>query len=148
MKQKEKPTTSELDTRTEADNKRTINRLLNLYDIIVAEFAMILQDPYYDEIFTLADKLNMFKTLTSTIDLLIKRWNIIHQGYDTNPKIAYAKEMEKSKEENSNLQNTRGIKLHPDMKSAVDNLSKLKDESYPITMDTEQPTSNADIPDT
>ncbi len=148
MQQKEKPNTSELDTRTEADNKRTINRLLNLYDIMVAEFAMILQDPYYDDIFTLADKLNMFKTLTSTIDLLMKRWNIVHQGYDTNPKIAYAKEMAKSKEENSNFRNTETIDLHPDMKSAVDNLSKLKDENYPITMDQEQPMSNADIPDT
>ncbi len=92
MKAKEKPNISELDTRTEEDNKRTINRLLNLYDTMLDEFIILMQEPEYEGSPTYVDKLNLLKQLTTIVNPLMRRWNITHKGYDSSARMAQVKQ--------------------------------------------------------
>ncbi|MDE0089248.1 MAG: hypothetical protein OXU23_26275 [Candidatus Poribacteria bacterium] len=92
MKEKEKPNISELDTRAEEDNKRTINRLLNLYDIMLDEFIILMQEPEYEGSPTYVEKLNLLKQLTAIVNPLMRRWNITHKGYDSSVRMAQAKQ--------------------------------------------------------
>ncbi len=88
MKEKQKPNISELDTRTEEDNKRTINRLLNLYDIMLDEYTILMQEPEYEGSPTYVDKLNLLKKLAAIANPLMRRWNITHKGYDSSARMA------------------------------------------------------------
>ena len=96
MKNTEKPTSSEHDTRTEEDNKRTINRLLNLYDTVLDECTSRMQEPEPEENLTCAEKLDLLKKLTTVADPLMRRWNIIHQGYDSSVRMAQTKQDDSS----------------------------------------------------
>ena len=81
--------TLELEKRAEHKNRQTINRLLNLYDLMLQEYTELIQnigqesDPDIK-----ADILTEFKALVTMADPLMKRWNIVHKGYDTNARIA------------------------------------------------------------
>ena len=92
MKNREKPTPSEHDMRTEDDNKRTINRLLNLYDTMLEEYTNVMQEPEDEGSLTYTDKLNLLKQLTTIADPLMRRWNITHQGYDSSVSKAQTKQ--------------------------------------------------------
>ncbi|RKU20149.1 hypothetical protein C6501_00750 [Candidatus Poribacteria bacterium] len=91
MKNTEKLTPSEHDTRTEEDNKRTINRLLNLYDTVLDECTSLMQEPEPEQNLTCAEKLDLLKKLTTVADPLMRRWNITHQGYDSSVRMAQDK---------------------------------------------------------
>ena len=151
MKQKEKATTSKLNKRTKADNKRTINRLLNLYDIMLEEHTEMIQDHHYDDTFTYADKLNMFKTLVSMINPLMQRWNIIHQGYDTNARIIEAKQKAKLEKKTAEPELMVVAHYHPSMKELWDNLPKKdgeENENGIIHLMEDELKSIAKMPDT
>ena len=140
--------TLEPENRTEEENKQTINRLLYLYDLMLLEYCKLIQnigqddDAESDEDAAAendedkdkkdkpkkSDYLTEFKVFASLAETLMKRWNIIHRGYDTNAYIAAANAKSGQQTGESLPDEEREgatIDLHPDMKSAVDNLSKL-----------------------
>ena len=136
---------SEPENRTEEENKQTINRLLYLYDLMLLEYCKLIQnigqddDAESDEDDDKKDKdkkdkpkksdyLTEFKAFATLADILMKRWNIVHRGYDTNAYIAAANAKAKQQTGESLPDEEREgetVNFHPDMKSAVDNLSKL-----------------------
>ena len=132
-----KEKTPELENRTEEENKQTINRLLNLYDLMLLEYSKLIQNVGQDDTAKddkdkdkkdkqeKSDVLTEFKAFATLADTLMKRWNIAHRGYDTNASIAAAdakavEQAGKSKPDKARKGET--IALHPDMKSAVENL--------------------------
>lgn len=76
--------------RTAEDNERTINILMNTYDEVLSLFQMwILQNVSQNIDF---EKqllfIENFKWLTAIADKLMKRWALVHIGYDTNTRQA------------------------------------------------------------
>ncbi|MDE0313857.1 MAG: hypothetical protein OXM61_03065 [Candidatus Poribacteria bacterium] len=134
-----KEITPELQNRTEEENKQTINRLLNLYDLMLLEYSKLIQNVGQDDTAKddkdkdkkdkqeKSDVLTEFKAFATLADTLMKRWNIAHRGYDTNASIAAAdaKAAEQARESTSDKARKGETKdLHPDMESAVENLPK------------------------
>ena len=136
------------ESRTEEENKQTINRLLYLYDLMLLEYCKLIQNIGQDDDAESdeddaendekdkdkkdkpkkSDYLTEFKAFAALADTLMKRWNIIHRGYDTNAYIAAANAKATQQTDGSLPDEERkgaSISMHPDMKSAVDNLSKL-----------------------
>lgn len=77
--------------RTEEQNVHTINRLLNLYDKVLDEYAVLIEAMLADDKKDLEDKaklLNNFRSLASMADTLMKRWYLVHRGYDSNSRQA------------------------------------------------------------
>lgn len=92
MEKVEKPLTPEKEERTEAANKRTINRLLNLYDMVLAEYNELISTlSTTKEAKERAAVLSDFKVLVSMVEPLMKRWYLVHRGYDSNARIEEAK---------------------------------------------------------
>ena len=79
------------DARSAADNEQTINTLLNTYDEVLALFQRwVLANMVAQEI-DFAQQLRFienFKWLTTIVDKLMKRWSLVHVGYDTNTRQA------------------------------------------------------------
>ena len=76
--------------RAAADNEKTIDTLLNLYDDHLKaykEWAALNIGSGTDFEKQLAFIEN-FRTLTMIVDRLMKRWALVHQGYDTNTRQA------------------------------------------------------------
>lgn len=76
--------------RTEAQNRATINRLLNVYDQVLDRYGEVLEQKMTSEMepSEKALLLNNFKLLASTADVLMKRWSIVHHGHDPNTRQA------------------------------------------------------------
>ena len=86
-----RPTLPEIEKRTEPKNKLTINRLLNLYDIALEEYGKLIKTlAEIEDVKERAAILNDFKVLVSMVDPLMKRWYLVHRGYDSNARIAEA----------------------------------------------------------
>ncbi len=134
-----KEITPELENRTEEENKQTINRLLNLYDLMLLEYSKLIQNVGQDDTAKddkdkdkkdkqeKSDVLTEFKAFATLADTLMKRWNIAHRGYDTNASIAAAdaKAAEQARESTPDkARKGETVDLHPDMESAVENLPK------------------------
>jgi len=91
MAQRGSPEIPEIEERTEAMNKCTINRLLNLYDLALEEYTKLVGTLAATE-----DKkkraaiLNELKVLFAMVDPLMKRWYLVHRGYDSNARIEEA----------------------------------------------------------
>ena len=132
-----KEITPELENRTEEENKQTINRLLNLYDLMLLEYSKLIQNVGQDDTAKndkdkdkkdkqeKSDILTEFKAFATLADTLMKRWNIAHRGYDTNASIAAAdaKAAQQASESKPNKARKGETKvLHPDMESAVESL--------------------------
>ena len=73
----------QVNPRTEADNIETINRVLNSYDVVLDQ----LRTPGVD-IERLLPVLTAFKSTAVTVDQLMKRWYLVHRGYDNNARQA------------------------------------------------------------
>ena len=87
-----RPPSLEIEKRTEAKNKRTMNRLMNLYDMALEEYSEIIKKlAETEDLKERAAILSDFKTLVSMIDPLMKRWYLVHRGYDSNARIEEAK---------------------------------------------------------
>ena len=79
-----------IEKRSSAQNKRTINRILNTYDKVVNRYSDLIDEMLEsgEPIEKQADLLNNFKTLASIADPIMKRWYLVHRGYDNNAKQA------------------------------------------------------------
>ena len=93
------------DERSSENNEKTINTLLNTYDEVLAIFQVwVLQNIASEEIDFEQQLLFIenFKWLTMIGDKLMKRWALVHVGYDTNSRQAQedakAKTAEKEKQ--------------------------------------------------
>lgn len=76
--------------RTPADNEETINKLLNLYDNVLDGYNDLMQKILNSgiDLEKKANFLKNFKDLTMIADRLMKRWALVHVGYDTNSRQA------------------------------------------------------------
>ena len=76
--------------RSEDANKKTIDRLLNIYDSVLDNYETWVRDNVGSGT-NFADQLlfiENFKWLTAIGDKLMKRWSLEHVGYDTNTRQA------------------------------------------------------------
>ena len=76
--------------RSEDANKKTINRLLNIYDSVLDNYETWIADNVGSGTNFEKQLLFMenFKGLTAIGDKLMKRWSLVHVGYDTNTRQA------------------------------------------------------------
>lgn len=90
--------------RSAEDNEKTIDKLLNLYDSVLDNYETWVGDNVDSN--TDFEKqllfIENFKSLTAIGDKLMKRWSLVHVGYDTNTRQAQedakAKTEERQKE--------------------------------------------------
>ena len=74
--------------RGEAENTETINRMLNLYDKLLNAVARSIEDEDWDAIVEKIETIKSLRWLGATVDQLMKRWYLVHRGYDSNTKQA------------------------------------------------------------
>ena len=128
--------------RTAAQNKKTINRLLNLYDEVLMKYSVLIKG-VLDSEESLGDKatlLNNFKALSSMADPLMKRWYLVHRGYDSNTRQAQedakAKTVAREREAQANAPFEDTIvevgHYHNDVKELWDNLPKTEQEQRTV----------------
>ena len=131
------------DARSAENNEQTINTLLNTYDEVLAIFQIwVLQNIASQEIDFEKQLLFIenFKWLTLICDKLMKRWSLVHVGYDTNTRQAQedakAKTEERQKEalKDAPLEDTIVVvgMYDPEAKELLDcipsSLEKITDE--------------------
>ena len=76
--------------REESKNIETINKLLKSYDIVLDNIAETLESELSAKA-TIEEKINLIKSLRwlgATVDQLMKRWYLVHRGYDSNTRQA------------------------------------------------------------
>lgn len=77
-------------SREESENGQTINRMLNLYDTVLDNLTGKIQSELLSTA-TLSENIDLIKSLRwlgATVDQLMKRWYLVHRGYDTNTRQA------------------------------------------------------------
>ena len=76
--------------RTDADNRETINKVLDIYDQVLDSYSGTLAENLKNEpdAEEQSRMLTNFKTLAMMVDTLMKRWYLVHRGYDNNPRQA------------------------------------------------------------
>ena len=77
-------------SRSETENIETINKLLKSYDIVLDNIAETLESELSAKA-TIEGKINLIKSLRwlgATVDQLMKRWYLVHRGYDSNTRQA------------------------------------------------------------
>lgn len=98
--------------RTAEDNEVTISELLNAYDLVQADFISGIPNNIGDGV-DLEQRTFFYDTLkllTLVVDRLLKRWSVVHFGYDTNTRQAQedakakTEEREKAALENAPLE--------------------------------------------
>lgn len=76
--------------RSESDNIETINKILNLYDILLENLHVGFEMESGQRA-TIPQKIDLIKSLrwlSATVDQLMKRWYLVHRGYDNNARQA------------------------------------------------------------
>ena len=76
--------------RGEDENTETINKMLNVYDLLLDDIVATLASELATKT-TIEAKIDLIKSLrwvAATIDQLMKRWYLVHRGYDSNTKQA------------------------------------------------------------
>ena len=130
------------DARSAEDNAQTINALLNTYDEVLALFQtwvltnIISQDIDFAQQLLFIDN---FKWLTTIVDKLMKRWSLVHHGYDSNSRQAQedakAKTEERQKKalEDAPLEETLHVvgHYHTDLKKLWDQPLDPEQEELP-----------------
>ena len=74
--------------RGEAENTETINKMLNLYDKLLNSVARSIEDEDWDAIVEKIETIKSLRWLSATVDQLMKRWYLVHRGYDANTRQA------------------------------------------------------------
>lgn len=74
--------------RGEAENTETINKLLNLYDKLLDTVAVSIEDEDWKGVVEKIEAIKSLRWLGATVDQLMKRWYLVHRGYDTNTRQA------------------------------------------------------------
>ena len=90
--------------RKESENIETINSLLTIYDIVLANIAATLESELSAKV-TIEEKIDLIKSLRwlgATVDQLMKRWYLVHRGYDANTRQA----QEDAKKKTADLEKT------------------------------------------
>ena len=83
------PTDTE-NLRGEAENIETINKMLDAYDLVLDDIVFSLKGELATKA-TIEAKIDLIKSLrwvAATIDQLMKRWYLVHRGYDSNTRQA------------------------------------------------------------
>lgn len=103
--------------RSESDNIETINKILNLYDILLENLHVGFEMESGQRA-TIPQKIDLIKSLrwlSATVDQLMKRWYLVHRGYDNNARQAQedakAKTVEREKQAVSELPAEERIKV-------------------------------------
>ena len=128
--------------RTEDQNADTIDKLLNLYETALDKYAVLIEE-MLDSKQTLEEKakfLNSFKLYASMVDTLMKRWYVVHRGYDSNnhqakeDAKANTRKAEKDALANAPLEEQIVEVAHydPIVKEIWDNLPKEEQEKEPV----------------
>ena len=76
--------------REESENIETINKMLTIYDKVFDNIALTIEDELTEKA-TIAEKIDLIKSLRwlgATVDQLMKRWYLVHRGYDSNARQA------------------------------------------------------------
>ena len=76
--------------RGEIENTETINKVLNLYDTVLDNIALTIEKELLLTA-TIEEKIDLIKSLRwlgATVDQLMKRWYLVHRGYDANTRQA------------------------------------------------------------
>lgn len=131
------------DVRSAEHNEQTINTLLNTYDEVLAIFHIwVLQNVASEKVDFEKQLLFIenFKWLTMIADKLMKRWNLVHVGYDTNTRQAQedakakTEEREKQALENAPLEDKIVVvgHYHPDMQEILRSLPKKELEDSKV----------------
>ena len=66
----------------------TINKLLNLYDKLLDTVAVSIEDEDWKGIVEKIETIKSLRWLGATVDQLMKRWYLVHRGYDANTRQA------------------------------------------------------------
>lgn len=72
-------------SRKNSENMETINELLNFYDKVLDDIALRIETEDWTTVGKQMDVIKSLQWLSRTVDQLMKRWNIVHRGYDANP---------------------------------------------------------------
>lgn len=94
-------------SRGEAENTETINKMLNLYDKLLDAVALSIEEEDWDAIMEKIEAIKSLRWLGATVDQLMKRWYLVHRGYDSNTRQAQedaklkTAEREKADQENA-----------------------------------------------
>ena len=118
---------------TEADNRDLINELLRVYTEMIDICKGGVKDGFTLEDVSDTEQIKIVKTFNacvSTVDRLMKRWSLVHLGWNTNPQLAKADaEADAFASERVDLQNAPieaffmvTAHYHPDMKEILLNL--------------------------
>ena len=78
------------DSRGESENIETINKMLDAYDVVLDDIVSSLRGELATKA-SIEEKVDLIKSLrwvAATIDQLMKRWYLVHRGYDTNTRQA------------------------------------------------------------
>ena len=94
-------------SRGEAENTETINKMLNLYDKLLDTVAVSIEDEDWEGIVGKIEAIKSLRWLGATVDQLMKRWYLVHRGYDSNTRQAV--EDAKQKTENREQQALEGL---------------------------------------
>ena len=76
-------------SREEPENIETINKLLTLYDTLLDTVAVSIEEEDWKEIVEKIETIKSLRWLGATVDQLMKRWYLVHRGYDANTKQAH-----------------------------------------------------------
>ena len=75
-------------SRGESENTETINKMLNLYDQLLDAVAVSIEKEDWGSITEKIEAIKSLRWLGATVDQLMKRWYLLHRGYDTNTRQA------------------------------------------------------------
>ena len=93
--------------REESENIETINKMLTIYDIVFDNISLTIEDELIAKA-TIEEKIDLIKSLRwlgATVDQLMKRWYLVHRGYDSNTRQAQEDAKKKTAErEKSSLE--------------------------------------------
>ena len=126
--------------RGEAENTETINKMLNLYDELLDAVALSIQKGDWDGIVDKVEAIKSLRWLGATVDQLMKRWYLVHRGYDSNTSQAQedaklkTAEREKTDQKNAPPED-RVVEVghfHPDMQELWDILPESEKQKRTV----------------
>ena len=129
-------------SRGEVENTATINKVLTLYDKVLNTVDLTIEEKLASatKIEDMTELIKSLRWLGATVDQLMKRWYLVHRGYDTNTRQALedakVKTVEREKEslENAPLEDQIVEVAHydPVMKQVWDNLPEAEQKARTV----------------
>ena len=99
--------------RNESENMETINKMLTIYDIVFDNISLTIEDELIAKA-TIEEKIDLIKSLRwlgATVDQLMKRWYLVHRGYDSNTRQAQEDAKKKTTEREQSALETSPPKI-------------------------------------